>query len=74
MEVLAESVRDIKIQFQVVRIQFQALSLAVSELMPRPKFIAPPKIVLYDFEQSKNNKIIFYSPSYILTLVAIRCA
>ena len=64
LEVLAESVRDIKIQFQAVRIQFQALSLAVSELMPRPKFIAPPEIVLYDFEQSKTNKIKFYSPSF----------
>ena len=64
LEVLAESVRDIRIQFQALMIQFQALSLAVSELMPRPKFIAPPEIVLYDFEQSKNNKIIFYSPSF----------
>ena len=64
LEVLAESMRDIKIQFQAVRIQFQALSLAVNELIPRPKFIAPPKIVLYDFEQSKNNDSIFYGPPF----------
>ena len=57
LAVLAESGRDI-------RIQFQALSLAVNELMPRPKFIAPPEIVLYDFEQSKNNEIMFYSPPF----------
>ena len=57
LELLAENVRDI-------RIQFQALSQAVSELMPRPKFIAPPEIVFYNFEQRKNNEIDFYSQSF----------
>ena len=61
LEILAESVRDIRIQFQALMIQFQALSLAVIELMPKQKFIALPEIVLYNFEQNKNNENIFYS-------------